>query len=463
MSALKVVHFVGIGGIGMSALARILLQRGVRVSGSTDRRTALTDRLGEEGATIAVGHAAVHVPSDATVVVSSAIAADNVEVRTARERTLPILRRGDLLAQLMNGQRGIAIAGTHGKTTTTAMVACALEGAGIDPTVVIGGERTDTGTNARHGQGAWFVTESDESDGSFLALRPEIAVVTNIEDDHVASDAEFAHLINTFTMFLDEVRPDGLALVGIDEPRGAALAQAKRRARTMTYGFDVTADVRACEVAYRDFGSTFTAVADSEWLGTVTLRVPGAINVLDALPAIAIGRELQIPFATVAQALARFGGVRRRFDVLARSPRMTVVDDYAHHPTAVAATIAAARQDFAGPIVVVFQPHRYSRTRYLADRFVQALSAATLVVLTDVYGASEPPLDGVDATLIGRPLAALGTTVAYVPQVSGLPAYLLESAPPGALVLMLGAGSITDAAAQLAAELASPPRSAFVL
>jgi UDP-N-acetylmuramate--alanine ligase len=446
------VHFVGISGIGMSGLARILLQRGYSVSGSSDRATALTEKLAAEGARIAIGHAAANLGAARTVVVSSAIDRDNPELAAARERGLDVLKRGALLAYLMHDRRGIAVAGTHGKTTTTAMLAAVLEAGGLDPTVVVGGERVDTGSNARDGKGAWFVSESDESDGSFLDLQPEIAVVTNIENDHVASDAEFSGMIASFETFLAGLPSHGLALVGIDEPRAARLAQTKRAAQTRTYGFGA-ADVRALDTVYAGFGSRSTIVVDGEPAGELRLPVPGAINVLDALPAVAIGLELGVPFATIASALGAFRGVRRRFEILARSPRMTVVDDYAHHPTAVSATIAAARADFSDPIVVVFQAHRYSRTMYLAGDFARALQGVDLVVLTDVYAASERPIDGVDASTIGAPLRALGAAVEYVGAVEDLPAFILERAPPGALVLFLGAGSITSAAAALAGEL----------
>jgi UDP-N-acetylmuramate--alanine ligase len=446
------VHFVGIGGIGMSALARVLLARGYRVSGSSDRASALTDSLRAEGAVVSIGHDAGNLGSAGTVVVSSAIEAQNPELVAARERELEIVRRGALLAHLMEGRRGIAVAGTHGKTTTTAMLARVLEGGGLDPTVVVGGLRVDTGSNARDGGGELFVCESDESDGSFLDLRPEIAIVTNIENDHVASDAELHRLIASFDTFLGALPAHGLALVGVDEPNAAALASVARAARTRTFGFG-SADLRAGDAAFGNFGSRSRLELDGKVLGTLQLAVPGALNVFDALPAVATGLEFGLEFERIAHALGGFRGVRRRFEVLARTPRLTVVDDYAHHPTAVAATIAAARAHFSGPLIVAFQPHRYTRTRYLAEAFARALGGADRVVLTDIYAASEAPLEGIDARTIGVPLAALGTVVDYVADVRELPAHLLASAPAGALVLLLGAGSITSAATELANAL----------
>ena len=387
---------------------------------------------------------------------STESAATNPEGVAARARGLAVLHRGALLAQLMHERRGIAIAGTHGKTTTTAMLAVVLEAAGFGPGVVVGGERTDTGTNASDGGGAWFLGEADESDRSFLDLRPEIAVVNNIENDHILSDAELPQLRGAFERFAAAVPAGGLVLCGADDPGAAALAAIPRAARTQTFGFAAEATLRARDVRYAGFGSRFTVEQRGTPLGEAALAVPGAINILDALPAIAVGLELGAPFATIARALENFSGVRRRFQILAATPRLTVVDDYAHHPTAIAATIAAARRGFAGPLVVAFQPHRYSRTQYLADEFARALGGADAVVLTDIYAASETAIAGIAARTIGDPLAASGVAVAYVGDVGdveALPAYLLAHVPAGALVLMLGAGSITDAAAALAERL----------
>ncbi len=446
------MHFVGISGIGMSALARILLARGYSVSGSSDRATPLCERLAEEGATIAIGHDARNLGMAGTVVVSSAIAPENPELVAAHARGLSVVRRGALLAHLMEGRRGIAVAGTHGKTTVTAMIARVLEAGGFDPTVVVGGERIDTGSNARDGKGEWFVAESDESDLSFLDLRPEIAVVTNVENDHVASDDDLPRMIAAFKEFVARVPAHGFTIIGVDEPTAAALARATAPARCVTFGFGPS-DVRARDAQYAGLGSQCAVEVNAARRGELRLAVPGAINILNALPAIAIGLELGLPFEACAEALAGFRGVRRRFEVLARTPRLVVVDDYAHHPTAVAATIAAARASFSGPLVVAFQPHRYSRTQYLAGAFAKALRGADAVVLTDVYAASEAPIDGVDARAIGEPLAALGGKVTYAGDPAALPAHLLALAPEGALVLCLGAGSIGAAAAELAREL----------
>jgi len=416
----------------------------------------LTAQLAAEGARVEIGHAAGNLGSAETVVVSSAIDAHNPELVAARERGVRILHRGALLAELMQGRRGVAIAGTHGKTTTTAMVARVLEYAGLDPSVAVGGERIDTGSNARDGGGAWFVAESDESDGSFLELRPEIAVVTNIDNDHVESAADLSALIGKFETFLAALPSHGVAFVGVEEARAAALAGVARAARTRTFGFGPS-DVRALDVRFEGFGSSSTIVVDGVPLGELRLNVPGSINLLDALPALGIALELGVPFAHAVAALAGFPGVRRRFEILSRGPRMLLVDDYAHHPTAVAATLAAARAGFAGPIVAAFQPHRYSRTRQLGADFARALRGADLTVLTPVYAASEAPEAGIDERTIGEPLRASGGAVEYVSDVATLPEFLLAHAPQGAMVLCLGAGSITAAAARLAQSLERDP------
>ena len=449
------VHFIGIGGIGMSALARLLTARGLHVSGSDVGENGTVARLREEGMRVHIGHRGDNINGADTVVVSSAIAADNPEIVAAHAAGKQILSRGEMLARVIGNRRTIAIAGTHGKTTTTAMTAAILEGAGFDPSVAVGGIRADTQTNARHGEGQWFVTESDESDGSFLYLDPAIAVVTNIENDHIATDEEMPSLIARFRRFLEKVPADGIALVGVDEPRASAVASGLQGLNLRTFGI-TAGTLRAVDITYADLGSAFTVEDDGRRVGTFTLRVPGAMNVQNALGAIGVALELGIDVPTIARVLGEFRGVARRFQVLAQSPRMTVVDDYAHHPTAIAATIAAARRAFEGPLVVAFQPHRYTRTAYLAADFSRALHGADHVYLTPVYAASETPLPGISERIIGEPLEADGIPVTYA-AVDALPALLLERAPAGALVLMLGAGNITYVAARLAAELAAEP------
>ncbi len=455
MTSVRSIHFIGISGIGMSALARVLAERGLTVRGSTDRRTALTDRLTSEGIAVDVGHAAANLGGADLVVVSSAIAPDNPERLEARRRGLEVVRRGTLLARLMAERKGVAIAGTHGKTTSSAMIAHVLTRSNLEPAWTVGGELVDYGVNGRDGAGPWFVAESDESDRSFLELRPFAGLITNIENDHVADDAEFDGLVGDFDRFAAQIAPEGFLCIATDDPRAAVLAGRARAARTVTFGTDRQIYAMS-EVESKDFSVSFSVTRDGAPLGRIRMPLVGEMNARNALGAVAVACELGVPFEQAAGALAAFHGVRRRFEVLARTARMTVVDDYAHHPTAIAATIAAARQNAHGPLIAAFQPHRYSRTKYLSEAFAQALRGADAVFLTPVYAASEAPIEGVDAQTIGAPLARSGTPVAYVSSVADLPARLLEASPQGATVLVMGAGSITSAAAELAQAVSAP-------
>lgn len=456
MNDRSLVHFVGIGGSGMSALARILLACGARVTGSDIRASALVEQLRAEGIEIAVGHRAENIGEATLVVVSSAIDSENSELAAARARKTRVLGRGEMLAELIAERKAIAIAGTHGKTTTTAMVAGILEAAMLEPGVMIGGIRIEDETNARLGKGPWFVTESDESDGSFLHLRPTIAVVTNIENDHVANDDAMAHLISQFETFVSRVPADGVAIVGIDNPTSARLAQTAG-ARVTTFGFDESASVRAVALRSTGLGTEFDVDVSGVRLGTFRLNVPGDMNVENALAAVAVARTIGIDAGVIASALAAFGGVHRRFEILARCEQMIVVDDYAHHPTAVAATIAAARRYHDGPIVVAFQPHRYTRTAYLAANFGDALAAADEVYLAPIYAASEEPIDDVSERSIGAVLERRHQTpVRYVASVEALADELRGNVKSGSLVLMLGAGTITNVAHALAKAISAP-------
>jgi len=449
-------HLVGVGGIGMSAIARLLLARGAQVSGSDVTRTALIDALETEGVRIAIGHHAANVGDAQVVVVSSAIAQDNPEFVDAVERKLDVLTRGAMLAELAKGHKLVAVAGTHGKTTTTAMLASIFEAAELDPTIAVGGIRVDTGTNARAGAGPWFVTESDESDGSFLYLNPTIAVVTNIENDHVASDADLPRLLEQFTLFANRVPSNGQVVVGNDNRASKAVGRQAQAPVTTFATRDADADLTITDLRYENLGAHFTVCDRGVVLGEIDLHVPGEINVQNALAAIGAARAAGIRFDQIAPALGAFRGVQRRFEIVGRGT-LTIVDDYAHHPTAIAQTIAAAR-DFAhdGPLIVAFQPHRYTRTQYLKDEFATALAGADRVFLTPVYAASEKPIDGVSERMIGDPLAASGTHVTYVDDVEQLMDVVPQEAPPGSLVLMLGAGSITSVAHRLGARISTP-------
>ncbi|MEA2689303.1 MAG: UDP-N-acetylmuramate--alanine ligase [Candidatus Eremiobacteraeota bacterium] len=447
-------HLVGVGGIGMSAIARLLLARGANVSGSDVRRTPLVAELEAEGVRVAIGHRAENVGDAETVVVSSAIAHDNPEFVAAVDRKLNVVTRGKMLAELAKGHKLVAVAGTHGKTTTTAMLATIFEHAGLDPTVAVGGVRVDTRSNARAGKGPWFVTESDESDGSFLYLNPTIAVINNIENDHVASDADLPRLLGQFTVFANKVPASGRVIVGTDNRASKAVGR-QVQAPVSTFATREDADLTVSDLRYADLGSCFTVCDRGVQLGEIELNVPGEINVLNALGAIGAARAAGIGFADIAQGLAQFHGVQRRFEIVGRGA-LTVVDDYAHHPTAIAQTIAAAR-GFAheNPVIVAFQPHRYTRTRYLKEDFARALQGADRVYLTPVYAASEKPIEGVSERSIGEPLSASGTNVTYVSDVEELLELIPGETPAGALVLMLGAGSITAVAHRLGERVAA--------
>jgi UDP-N-acetylmuramate--alanine ligase len=447
-------HLVGVGGIGMSAIARLLLARGARVSGSDVHRSPLVEQLEAEGIAIAIGHRAANLGAAEVVVVSSAIAHDNPEFVAAVERKLDVVTRGAMLAELARGYKLVAVSGTHGKTTTTAMLATIFETAGLDPTVAVGGLRLETRSNARAGGGAWFITESDESDGSFLCLNPTIAVVNNVENDHIASDDELPRLLEQFIQFVNKVPAAGRVVVGNDN-RGSRVVAGQAFSPVTTFATRTDADLTVTDVRYADLGSRFVVCDRGVTLGEIELRVPGEINVLNALAAIGAARAAGIRFDDVAAALGRFGGVQRRFEVVGRGS-LTIVDDYAHHPTAIAQTIAAAREYAGGrAVVVAFQPHRYSRTKYLKDDFARALHGADRVILTPIYAASERAIDGVTERSIGTPLAALGTPVCYVADVEDLPDAVTREAPDGAIVLMLGAGSITTTAHRLGERVAA--------
>jgi UDP-N-acetylmuramate--alanine ligase len=448
------VHFVGIGGIGMSAIARILLARGEPVTGSDVKATSLVEQLRREGAGVTIGHRGENVRGAREVVVSSAIARRNPEYVAARRNGTPVLHRGEMLARLLRDRRGIAICGTHGKTTTTAMTHAVLRVAGVDASLVLGGIDRLLDANAHDGTSPWFVTEADESDGSFALLDPTIAVVTNVENDHLNSDDDLPQLVRAFQAFLEKLPAAGAAIIGVDNALSASLAGRGLRARTLTVGLRETADVRATNVRAGGGHTRFDAVARDRVLGHVELGVPGDINVQNALAAIAVGLELDLPFPKIAAALRDFRGVRRRFDVLVESERLTVVDDYAHHPTAVRATIAAARAFRPGPLIVAFQPHRYTRTAYLARDFADALRGADRVYLAPVYAASEPAIPGVSERSIGGPLEASGSAVSYVESVDDLEERIIEQVPAGSTVLFLGAGNVTDVAARLAERIA---------
>jgi UDP-N-acetylmuramate--alanine ligase len=458
------VHFVGIGGVGMSAIARVLLAMGVEISGSDLKTTNTLDRLRALGAVVHLGHASDNVKGADAVVISSAIPPDNPEVIAAQRARIPVMQRAEMLAEIMADKRGIAVSGTHGKTTTTSMIASVLDAGGLNPTVLIGGEVNDMGANARLGAGDVVVAEADESDASFLRLTPACAIVTNIENDHLGYYRDLEHLIETFSAFIGRVPPSGVIIASADCPAVRELVSRFHRSprllgdpRMVTVGFDTAADFRADGVRLADFGSTFTLERRGERLGDISLRVPGRINAYNALCAIAVGLEFDVAFDDIARALGRFRGVARRFQILYESRETIIVDDYAHHPTAVQETIAAARAYWPGRIVVAFQPHRYSRMAYLFRDFAQALLGADVVIITDIYAAGEVPLPGVRAESIVDCMRDIdpGKSVQHLPKPADVLAYLQRAMQGGDLILTLGAGDIGGVAHELAAALSA--------
>ncbi|WP_299021930.1 MULTISPECIES: UDP-N-acetylmuramate--L-alanine ligase [unclassified Tepidimonas] len=459
--AIRHIHFVGIGGAGMSGIAEVLLTLGYTVSGSDLADNAATRRLRQLGARVLIGHDAAHIEGADCVVVSSAVQPSNPEVQAAQARMLPVVPRAVMLAELMRMKKGIAIAGTHGKTTTTSLVASVLAAAGLDPTFVIGGRLNSVGAHARLGQGEYIVVEADESDASFLNLLPIMAVVTNIDADHMDTYGhDFGRLQQAFVDFLHRMPFYGAAVVCIDDPHVRALLPAIQRPIT-PYGLSDDAQVRALDVravgAQMHFRVQRRNGIDLPDLDVV-LNLPGEHNVRNALAAIAVAVELGVPDAAVLQALAEFKGVGRRFQrhgevALPAGGHATVIDDYGHHPVEMAATMAAARGAYPGRrLVLAFQPHRYTRTRDCFEDFVRVLGQADAVLLTEVYAAGEPPIVAADGRSLARALRVAGRVEPqFVPDVAELPQAILQHARDGDVVLCMGAGSIGAVAAQVVA------------
>ncbi|HPX61394.1 MAG TPA: UDP-N-acetylmuramate--L-alanine ligase [Deltaproteobacteria bacterium] len=438
------IHFVGIGGIGMSGIAEVLLNLGYKVSGSDLRSSDTTERLASIGGEIFIGHAAGNINSADVVVISSAVHEDNPEVVEAKRLHVPVIPRAEMLSELMRMKYGIAIAGTHGKTTTTSMAASILGHAGIDPTIVIGGKLNAIGTNARLGQGKFLVAEADESDGSFLVLSPTIAVVTNIDADHLDHyQGGIGEIKDTFVEFINKVPFYGLTVLCLDD-RNIREILPRVKKRYITYGLSSQADIRATHIRHDGFQTTFMAHYKGYRLGEISFPMPGPHNVLNAMACIGVALELDVPFSLIQEGFARFGGVGRRFTVKGEPQGIMVVDDYGHHPAEIRATLAAARQGWPERrIVAAFQPHRYTRTHELFDEFVTAFYDADLLVLTDVYAAGEQPIEGATAERITAELQRHGQkNVSYVAERELIPEYLAGVVREGDIVITLGAGNI---------------------
>lgn len=449
------IHFVGIGGVGMSGIAEVLSNLRFDVSGSDIRESANTRRLAALGVPIHIGHDADLIEGADAVVVSSAVNGDNPEVTAAKRAKIPVVPRAEMLGELMRLQRGIAVAGTHGKTTTTSLIASVLAEGGFDPTFVIGGQLNSAGCNARLGKGDYLVAEADESDASFLHLQPFVAVVTNIDSDHLGTyGGNFARLKQTFVSFLHNLPFYGLAVICLDDPNIREIVSQINKP-TVTYGVCSGADVRARNIEQHGMQMRFTVEMNGEESLDLKLNQPGDHNVLNALAAVAVAKELGVSREAISRALVNFAGIGRRFQILdqlkVNGGDVILVDDYAHHPRELAATMAAARRGWPDRrLVVAFQPHRYSRTRDLLDDFSAVLNELDPLVITEVYSAGEPPISGADGRALCRAIRARGkANPIFVEDVKTLPVVVSELLRPNDLLLTMGAGDIGHIAAEL--------------
>jgi UDP-N-acetylmuramate--alanine ligase len=441
------IHFVGIGGIGMSGIAEVLLNLGYRVSGSDAKSSPITERLGRLGANIFEGHSADQIEGAQVVVTSTAVRADNPEVIEAARRQIPVIPRAEMLAELMRLKYGIAIAGSHGKTTTTSMVATVLDRAGLDPTIVVGGRVNTIGSNARLGHGDFMVVEADESDKSFLKLTPTIAVVTNIDLEHLDFYRDIEEIRAHFAQFVNKVPFYGSVIICLDDSNIQMIIPQITR-RVITYGMRAHAEISASDLrlSRENFGSDFTVRRKGEELGRIKLNVPGEHNALNALAAVAVGLDLEIDFPVIAEGLETFRGAERRFQIkgLIESEKngILVVDDYGHHPTEIRATLAAAKTS-GRRLVVLFQPHRYTRTAALREEFARSFYDADVVLLCDIYAASEDPIPGVSSQSLAEEIEKFGHRNArYIGGVEQGKQALLDTVEPGDLALTLGAGNV---------------------
>lgn len=444
------VHFVGIGGAGMSAIAKVLLEMGYTISGSDLKPSTTTERLRDMGATIHIGHRKENLNSPDLLVVSSAIPKANVELVAAQEAEITILQRGEMLARLMDMKQGIAVAGSHGKTTTTSMISLLLEKNGLDPTVLIGGELNDIGGNAKLGSGEYMVAEADESDGSFLRLNSKIAVVTNIENEHLDYYGSEEKIVEAFTSFVTAVKKNGLAVLCTDSIHMNSVSSVAK-ARVISYAIhNQDADLTARNIIVSGMGSKCKIYEKDRELGELVLNVPGEYNIANSMAAVAIGLELGLPFPQISRALQSFRGVHRRFEVLGEVNGISVIDDYGHHPTEISATLKAARKGNFQRIIAVFQPHRYTRTKFLYKEFGLAFADADEVIVTDIYAAGEKPIPGITGALIAQNIVDPGNNkVKFMGDMDFVPRYLRGRVKKGDLVLTLGAGDVWKAGKRL--------------
>lgn len=448
------IHFIGIGGAGMSALAYVLIKRGYDVSGSDLNAGHMSAHLAEEGAMVYMGHDACQVDDADAVVVSTAIHANNPELVAAKAKGLPVLHRSDVLAAFLNNAKGVAVAGAHGKTTTSAMISCIAAESGIDPTIVIGGEVTSLGGNARNGAGSYVVAEADESDGSFLKFYPHLAVVTNIEDDHLDHYGTEENIYKAFKQFLGNITEGGKAILCADNAKVRRLAQETDKT-VLTYGIEgEDADFVAKNITYGVNGTIYDLYCHNELLTQVHLIVPGRHNVLNSMGAFVAAREMGIAMEKILASLAKFGGAKRRFETKGKIEGVWIVDDYAHHPTEIGVTLKAARQTQPKRLLCVFQPHRYTRTQLLFDEFCASFVGCDELIIVDIYAAGEDPIEGVSSAKLAEGIhAATGQKVQYIPRLAKAEEYLQAQAQAGDLIMTIGAGDVFKIGEELVREL----------
>ena len=443
---LGLIYFIGIGGIGMSGIAEVLFNLGYKVKGSDSKRTSITERLVELGVEVFVGHNADNMESVEVVVVSSAIKAENLELQSARQKGIPIVKRAEMLAELMRLKSNIAVAGSHGKTTTTSMVAALLDGGNIDPTVINGGVIQAYGSNARLGTGDWMVVEADESDGTFTKLPATIAVVTNIDPEHMEHYGTFDKLLEAFNNFATNIPFYGVIICCTDDPDVHALAGKISDRKVIKYGFNKQADFRISDLSYEKGKATFDLIQADENSRVPNIVVPmtGDHNVLNSLAAIVVARHLGVSFKIIKSALKSFRGVKRRFTHVAEINGVTIIDDYAHHPVEITAVLKAARQASSGRVIAVHQPHRYSRLSLLFDDFCRCFNESDIVAITDIYAANELPIDGVSQDALVEGLRLHGhRNVSQINGETGLKKFFNDNALSGDIFVCLGAGSIS--------------------
>ncbi|MCL0028197.1 UDP-N-acetylmuramate--L-alanine ligase [Peptococcaceae bacterium] len=443
------IHFVGIGGSGMSGIARVLAESGYEITGSDLKNTDVIEKLRSIGIKCFIGHDSKNIGEAKMVVVSTAIPKNNPEVVEARKRGIPVIHRGEALAILMNNSKGIAVTGSHGKTTTTSMLALITEKSGYDPTVIIGSELDCIGGNAKKGKGEYLIAEADESDGSFLLLNPHMSIITNIEDDHMDYYKTIDNVIAAFKRFLCQVDPKGLAILFYDDPNIQKIIK-EAKVPVVTYGMSDSACYRLKNLSLNCSVSSADVYKEGKYIGKIELSVPGIHNLLNALAATALSMNIGIDFKTIAKALAGFKGARRRYQLLGEINGIKVIDDYAHHPTEIKATLKAARQTNSR-IIAVFQPHRYTRTKHLYERFGKALLDADVVIISDIYSAGEKPIEGVSTKLIFDVVQKYKKSgeVLYIENLSDIARYLMGIVQPKDIVLTMGAGDVRKCGVEL--------------